>query len=80
MFFVSRFVEDGVNFSINSDDPLVCQTRVDLEQGVAFNKIGLTPAELTQAVCYFVSFLAFAMQSCVIVKLLFHKTEHWSLD
>lgn len=51
MFFVSRFVEDGVNFSINSDDPLVCQTRVDLEQGVAFNKIGLTPAELTQAVC-----------------------------
>lgn len=44
-----RFVEDGVNFSINSDDPLVCQTRVDLEQGVAFNKIGLTPAELTQA-------------------------------
>lgn len=44
-----RFVEDGVNFSINSDDPLVCQTRVDLEQGVAFDKIGLSPAELTRA-------------------------------
>ena len=45
-----RFVKDGVNFSINSDDPLICQTRMDLEQGVAFNQIGLSPAELTRAV------------------------------
>lgn len=44
-----RFVEDGVNFSINSDDPLICQTRLDIEQGVAFNQIGLSPAELTRA-------------------------------
>ncbi|XP_020610606.1 adenosine deaminase-like isoform X2 [Orbicella faveolata] len=44
-----RFVEDGVNFSINSDDPLICQTRVDIEQGVAFDQIGLSPAELTRA-------------------------------
>ena len=49
-FAFSRFVEDGVNFSINSDDPLICQTRMDFEQGVAFNQIGLSPAELTQAV------------------------------
>ena len=47
---VLRFAEDGVNFSINSDDPLVCQTRMDLEQGVAFNEIGLSPAEITRAV------------------------------
>ncbi|PFX10995.1 Adenosine deaminase, partial [Stylophora pistillata] len=51
---LTRFVEDGVNFSINSDDPLFCQTRVDLEQGIAFDNIGLSPAELTQAV-YFVA-------------------------
>ena len=56
---VLRFAEDGVNFSINSDDPLVCQTRMDLEQGVAFNEIGLSPAEITRAVslrffCFFV--------------------------
>lgn len=51
MYFVfSRFVEDGANFSINSDDPLICQTKIDLEQGVAFNQIGLSPAELTRAV------------------------------
>ena len=50
-FLFSRFVEDGANFSINSDDPLICQTRMDLEQGVAFNKIGLSPADLTRAVC-----------------------------
>ena len=51
MYFVfQRFVEDGVNFSLNSDDPLVCQTRMDLEQGVAFNEIGLSPAEITRAV------------------------------
>lgn len=50
-----RFVEDGVNFSINSDDPLICQTRIDLEQGVAFNQIGLSPADLTRAVsCIFI--------------------------
>ena len=49
-FAFSRFVEDGVNFSINSDDPLICQTRVDLEQAVAFNQVGLGPAELTRAV------------------------------
>ena len=49
-FAFSRFVEDGVNFSINSDDPLICQTRLDIEQGVAFNQIGLSPAELTCAV------------------------------
>ena len=49
-FAFSRFAEDGVNFSINSDDPLICQTRVDIEQGVAFNQIGLSPAELTRAV------------------------------
>lgn len=52
-FCVSRFVEDGVNFSINSDDPLICQTRVDIEQGVAFDQIGLSPAELTRAVSCF---------------------------
>lgn len=44
-----RFAEDGVDFSLNSDDPLVCQTRLDLEQGVAFNDIGLSPAEITRA-------------------------------
>ena len=49
-FVVLRFAEDGGNFSINSDDPLVCQTRMDLEQGVAFNEIGLSPAEITRAV------------------------------
>ena len=49
-FAFSRFVEDGVNFSINSDDPLICQTRLDIEQGVAFNQIGLSPAELTRGV------------------------------
>ena len=49
-FAYSRFVEDGVNFSINSDDPLICQTRLDIEQGVAFNQIGLSPAELTRGV------------------------------
>ena len=49
-FAFSRFVEDGANFSINSDDPLICQTRLDIEQGVAFNQIGLSPAELTRAV------------------------------
>jgi len=52
-FAFSRFVEDGVNFSINSDDPLICQTRVDIEQGVAFDQIGLSPAELTRAVSCF---------------------------
>ncbi|KAL9962813.1 hypothetical protein ACROYT_G031956 [Oculina patagonica] len=46
---LKRFVEDGANFSINSDDPLICQTKIDLEQGVAFNQIGLSPAELTRA-------------------------------
>ena len=54
---VLRFAEDGVNFSINSDDPLVCQTRMDLEQGVAFNEIGLSLAEITRAVS--LSFLLF---------------------
>lgn len=44
-----RFAEDGANFSLNSDDPLVCQTRMDLEQGVAFTEIGLSPAEITRA-------------------------------
>lgn len=44
-----RFAKDRVNFSLNSDDPLVCQTRIDLEQGVAFNEIGLSPAEITRA-------------------------------
>ena len=48
LFF--RFAEDGVNFSLNSDDPLVCQTRIDLEQKVAINEIGLSPAEITCAV------------------------------
>ena len=54
LYFVSclffRFAEDGVNFSLNSDDPLVCQTRIDLEQKVAINEIGLSPAEITCAV------------------------------
>lgn len=50
MFCVLRFAEDGANFSLNSDDPLVCQTRMDLEQGVAFTEIGLSPAEITRAV------------------------------
>lgn len=38
-----------MNFSLNSDDPLVCQTRIDLEQKVAINEIGLSPAEITCA-------------------------------
>ena len=49
-FCFSRFAEDCVNYSLNSDDPLVCQTRLDLEQRVALNDIGLSPAEITRAV------------------------------
>lgn len=44
-----RFAEDGVNFSLNSDDPLVCQTRLDLEHRVVLNEIGLSSAEITRA-------------------------------
>ena len=51
-----------MNFSLNSDDPLVCQTRIDLEQGVAFNEIGLSPAEITRAVRY-VMHLTFSLKA-----------------
>ena len=39
-----------MNFSLNSDDPLVCHTTKDLEEKIAINKIGLSPAEITRAV------------------------------
>ena len=45
-----RFVEDGVNFSINSDDPLICQANLWSEFHLAFNKLGLNTAVLTKAV------------------------------
>lgn len=44
-----RFAQDRVNFSLNSDDPLVCHTTKDLEEKIAINKIGLSPAEITRA-------------------------------
>ena len=61
-FLFLRFAKDRVNFSLNSDDPLVCQTRIDLEQGVAFNEIGLSPAEITRAVRYVVH-LTFSLKA-----------------
>ena len=46
----SRFAEDGVNFSLNTDDTLVCQNDMRKEFCVAFNKMGFTAAMLAKAV------------------------------
>ncbi|XP_031556443.1 adenosine deaminase-like [Actinia tenebrosa] len=46
---VRKFAEDGINYSINSDDPLVCDTNEQNEYRVAYNKIELNAAELTRA-------------------------------
>ena len=48
--FICRFAEDGVNFSLNTDDMLVCRTNMRAEFNVAFNKMDFTAAMLTKAV------------------------------
>ncbi len=50
LIFLRRFAEDGVNFSLNTDDMLVCRTDMKAEFDVAFNKMGFTAALLTKAV------------------------------
>ena len=45
-----RFAEDGVNFSLNTDDTLVCRTDMTHEFDVAFNRMGFSAALLTKAV------------------------------
>ncbi|XP_028404296.1 adenosine deaminase-like [Dendronephthya gigantea] len=44
-----KFAEDGVNFSLNTDDMLVCRTDMTHEFDVAFNKMGFSAALLTKA-------------------------------
>lgn len=44
-----KFAEDGVNFSLNTDDMLVCRTNMRAEFNVAFNKMDFTAAMLTKA-------------------------------
>lgn len=44
-----KFAEDGVNFSLNTDDTLVCQNDMRKEFCVAFNKMGFTAAMLAKA-------------------------------
>lgn len=50
MWTISRFAEDRLNYSINSDDPLICDTNQEKEYKVSFIDIGLNAAELTRAV------------------------------
>ncbi|XP_077990723.1 adenosine deaminase-like [Glandiceps talaboti] len=43
-----RFAADNVNFSLNTDDDSVFQTTITNEYNVAFNKMGLSEAELSK--------------------------------
>ena len=47
---VKRFAEDGVSFSINTDDPGVIFCTITDEFDIAEKKIGLTKEQLMQSV------------------------------
>ena len=47
---VKRFAEDGVSFSINTDDPGVIFCSITDEFDLAEQKIGLTKEQLEQSV------------------------------
>ncbi|EDO45463.1 predicted protein [Nematostella vectensis] len=46
---ILKFARDGANFSLNSDDPLVCDTTIENEYRVAHDEIGLGEEDFKKA-------------------------------